>query len=127
MRAASIVCLAVAVVVCAWFALGARQAIETSRASSIANHGIHATAAQEHTVASLVRAARFLNPDKEPDILLGQTQIEHGDFARGRRVLLAVTRSEPQNVLAWVWVAHSGGPGFRTGLERVRMLDPLVP
>ena len=130
MRGASIICAAVAVVVCAWFALGARQAIDTSRAAAIANRGNHATAAQEREVSSLVRAARFLNPDQEPDILLGQTEVEHGDFARASRLLSRVTRGEPQNIEGWVWLAHAsaGDPSllYRAVLH-VRQLEPHSP
>ena len=130
MRAASIICAGVAIVVCAWFAVGSRQAIDTSRAGAIANHGKHATLAQERAVSSLVRGARFLNPDKEPDILLGQTEVEHGDFARARRLLAGITRSEPQNVEGWLWLAHAaaGDPlVLNTAFRHILQLEPRTP
>jgi hypothetical protein len=130
MRTASIICFAVALIVCAWFGLGVRQAINTSRAAAIANQGNHLTAAQERKVTSLVGDARLLNPDKEPDILIGQAEVEHGDFARARRLLDGVTRSEPQNLEGWLWLAHSaaGDPALLyTAVLHVRRLEPHSP
>lgn len=120
----------VAVGVSAWFALDVHQAIDTSRAAAIADRGNHATAAQERQVDSLVGAARLLNPDKEPDVLLGQVEVEHGDFARARRLLAAVTRSEPENLEGWLWLAHaaaSNSPLFRFALRHVSQLEPRLP
>lgn len=130
MRVPGFICAAVAVVVCAWFAFGARQAIDTSRATAIADRGNHASAAEEREVASLVRDSRLLNPDKQPDVLLGQVEVEHGDFARARRVLGAVTRSEPENLQGWLWLAHASPKDrglFYSALLQVRRLEPLSP
>jgi hypothetical protein len=129
-RAVSLICAAVAVLVCAWFAFGIRQAIDTSRATAIANQGNHATAAQVHQVSSLARSARFLNPDKQPDVLLGQTEVEHGDLAAARRVLERVTRSEPQNLAAWLWLGRASRDDlvtFYTAAIHIRRLEPRMP
>jgi hypothetical protein len=123
-------CAGVAVVVCAWFALGARQAIDTSRARAIADRGSHATAGQERQVASLVHAARLLNPDKQPDVLLGQTEVEHGDFSRAVRVLKPVTRGEPQNIQGWIWLAHAAPDDptlYNVAIFRAHELEPRQP
>jgi hypothetical protein len=120
----------VAVVVSAWFALGARQAIDTQRAAAIASRGNAATTAQEREVASLVRAARELNPDKQPDVLLGEVEVEHHDYARARRVLEAVTRLEPQSVAAWVWLVQASRDEprlFLHGLHQLHVLEPRLP
>jgi len=116
-RAASLVCGVVALIVCAWFALGARQAIDTQRASAIASAGITATAAQ------------VLNPDKLPDVLLGRVELEHRDYARARRVLESVVRSEPQDIQAWLWLAGAwaGHPALALrALRQLHRLDPRV-
>ena len=129
MRAASLVCGVVALIVCAWFALGARQAIDTQRASAIASAGTTATAPQEREVSSLVRAARLLNPDKLPDVLLGRVELEHRDYARARRVLESVVRSEPQDIQAWLWLAGAwaGHPALALrALRQLHRLDPRV-
>jgi hypothetical protein len=119
-----------ALVACAWFAFGIRQAIDTSRAAAIANQGNYATAAQVHEVASLTRSARLLNPDEQPDVLLGQVETEHGDDSSARRVLGAVTRSEPQNLEAWLWLGHASRSDpvtFYVAAAHVRHLEPRLP
>ena len=130
MRAASLLLGVVAIVVCGWFALGARQAIDTQRATAIASRGLTASAAQVREVRSLVHGARVLNPDKQLDVLLGRVEIEHRDLAQARRVLEPVTRSEPQNIEAWVLLAAASGSQpslLREALLRVHELEPRVP
>lgn len=103
-----------------------------SRAAGITNQVIahqrnHATAAQERRVSSLVHSAQLLNPDEQPRVLLGQVETEHGEFARAERVLVGVTRSEPQNLEGWVWLAHASGsdrPVFNSALRHVHRLEP---
>jgi|GraSoiStandDraft_45_1057281.scaffolds.fasta_scaffold941501_1 hypothetical protein len=124
------ICAAMAIVACAWFVVGIRQAIDTSRASAIANQGNHATVAQEREVRSLVRGARLLNPDRQPDVLLGQVEAEHGDRVSARRLLEAVTRSEPQNVTAWLWLTKAAAGDnrlFYLAAFQVRQLEPRFP
>jgi predicted Zn-dependent protease len=119
-----------AIAVAAWFALSARQAIDTSRATAIVDQGSHATAAQERSVRALVHSARFLNPDKQLDVLLGQIATEHGDYAEAQRVLEPITRSEPQNIGAWQALAQASyHDRSRSGraLARVAALEPLRP
>ena len=130
MRAARWICAALALVACAWFAVGIRQAVDTSRAAGIANQGTHATAAQVREVSSLRRGARLLNPDKQPDVLLGQIELEHGDFASARRVLTAVTRTEPQNIAGWTWLARASVSDralFFIAAFHVHALEPHAP
>ena len=116
-------------VVTAWFGLGVRQAIDTSRATAIVDRGAPASGAEVRRVSSLVRAARSLNPDRQLDVILGQVEVEHGDYARARRLLRQVTRREPQNLDAWVWLGHAsaGDPaGLADALAHVRQLDPRL-
>ena len=129
-RVTSLICAAVALVVCAWFAIGARQAIDTQRASAIVARGTTATAREERDVASLVRGARFLNPDRQPDVLLGQIEVEHHDYAQARRVLEPVIRSEPENLQAWLFLAETANRDhrlLRQALVHVHRLEPRVP
>jgi predicted Zn-dependent protease len=127
MRAARWICAAVSLLVCAWFALGARQAIDTSRAMAIADRGNTATAAEEREVSSLVHDARALNPDQQPLITLGQVEIEHGDDASAVRVLEPITRSEPQNALAWQTLATAAGDNPALLSKALSHLRVLVP
>jgi Tfp pilus assembly protein PilF len=129
MRLASLVCIALALVACVWFAIGIRQAHDTARAAAIVSERRTATAGEEREVASLVGGARLLNPDKEIDVLLGAIEVEHHDFIRARQVLEAVTRSEPRNIQAWLWLAHSAAHDpalLYVALLHVRELEPEI-
>lgn len=130
MRGASLLVGAIAIVVCAWFALGARQAIDTQRATAIAVRGKTAGVARLGEVRSLVHGARLLNPDRLPDVLLARVEIEHGDLAQARRMLKATTRSEPQNIEAWALLAAASGTEpslLGQALRHVHELEPRVP
>ena len=130
MRATSVLCAAVALVLGAWFALGARQAIDTQRASAIASAGTTATAAQVREVRSLVRGARFVNPDRQPEVLLGQIEVERHHYARARAVLEPVIRSEPENLQAWLFLAETADKNhelLRQALKHLHRLEPRVP
>ena len=130
MKATRWICAAVALVACAWFVLGIRQAVNTSRAAAIANRGGHLTAAQVRRVSSLVHSATLLNPDKQPDVLLGQAEVQRGDLKRARRVLQPITRSEPQNIGAWIWLSRASADSpvlFYVAAFHVHLLEPRVP
>jgi Flp pilus assembly protein TadD len=130
MRFASWLLGAVALVACAWFALGARQAIDTQRATAIAVRGKTASVAELRKVRSLVHGAGLLNPDSEPDLLLARVEIEHGDLAQARSAFKALTRSEPQNIEAWALLAAASGSQpslLRLALRHVHDLEPRVP
>jgi hypothetical protein len=129
-RATSILCVAVALVVCAWFAIGAMQAIDTQRATAIVTRGATATAAQVREVRSLVRDARFLNPDRQPEVLLGQIEVERHHYAQARRVLEPVILSEPENLQAWLFLAETANRDhrlLRQALQHLHTLEPRVP
>lgn len=96
--------LALAVVACAWFVLGIRQASEISRATSIISRPGRPTAAQLREATSLLGSARLLNPDAEVNILRGRVAIEELAFPRARRILEGVVRDEPLNLEAWIWL-----------------------
>jgi cytochrome c-type biogenesis protein CcmH/NrfG len=128
-RSASWLLGAVAIVVCAWFALGARQAIDTQRATAIALRGKTADSRELREVRSLVHGATLLNPDKQPDLLLARVEIEHGDLAQARHAFEALTRSEPQNIEAWALLAAASGSQpsvLRQALRHVHELEPRV-
>lgn len=120
---------ALALVVCAWFALGVRQAHGTDGAMAILSQGSRITAAQARHVDSLLADARTLNPDGEVDILRGRAALSRGQIQTAQRILGQVARAEPQNLEAWLWLAHSAGSNrmlFYRALVRVRKLEPVV-
>jgi predicted Zn-dependent protease len=124
------VAAAVALLVCAWFALGARQAHDTTAATSIVQANSTLTRAQARDADALVHSAALLNPDQTVNILRGRVAVEGGRDAEARRILAAVTREEPRNLEAWVALA-SALPNneklFRQALNRVRQLEPRIP
>jgi hypothetical protein len=121
--------LVVAVVACAWFALGVRQAHDTDAATSLITAGgsgaLRAGAAAH--AASLLDAAGQLNPDRGVDLLRSQLAVRQGHPARGRALALAVTRAEPQNIQAWIAYGRAS-PDDPAGFgEALRHLNELAP
>jgi hypothetical protein len=126
-RAASAV---VALVVCAWFALGVREARDTSKASALVSKPRFATAAEAREVRSLLHDARLLNPDEELNILRGRLALQRRDQRLARQIFAEVTRSEPRNLEGWLWLAHASASNqslFDYALTRVRKLEPILP
>jgi predicted Zn-dependent protease len=129
-RVTSLICAVLALVVCAWFALGASQAINTSRASAIVSGASRLSSAEARRALALLHDAGTLNPDRNVDILRGQAYLASGNAKVARRVLSAVTREEPQNVEGWLWLAHASGTNaalLTSSLVHVRQLEPRLP
>jgi Flp pilus assembly protein TadD len=129
MRVARVVALASAVLICAWFALGARQAHETAAATSLLSGNGSLNAQQIAHARSLVDGASLLNPDIEPKLLSSKLAIKRHEFARAVEIARAATREEPQNVATWLAVAvaafDSGRPDGAAVGAMVK-LDPLL-
>jgi uncharacterized protein HemY len=122
--------VACALVACAWFALGIRQAHQIARATSIVSLPRPPTAAQARGADSLLRSAATLNPDLEVDVLRGRLARARGDLPAARRILRSVVSREPDNVEAWIWLARAsnGSPAtFRLAVRRVEQLIRPVP
>jgi len=122
--------IALALVICAWFALGIRQANDTQDAAALVTGAPRLGAAQARHAASLLTAARALNPDAQVDVLRGELALQQGDARRARRILSAVVRREPQSLNGWIWLARSSSDDpatFRRALARARQLVPAVP
>jgi predicted Zn-dependent protease len=121
--------LALAILGCAWFVLGIRQAHETARATAIiARRGV-LTATELSNAASLLRSARVLNPDAEVEILRGRLTLAANHPRRAMQILEAVARDEPLNLEAWVWlagVALGDPPEARVAVAHINRLDPLA-
>jgi predicted Zn-dependent protease len=124
------ICAGLALVASAWFALGAHQAIDTSRASALVSGASKLSSAEARHTLALLDDAGTLNPDRSVDILRAQTLLASGNAPAARRVLTAVTRAEPQNVEGWLWMAHAAGADatlFYRSLRQVRQLEPRLP
>jgi predicted Zn-dependent protease len=107
MLAARIGALVLALVGCAWFALGARQAHQTARANAIVSSSQRLSPGRARRAAAALEAAGTLNPDLQVDVLRAELAIDQGRPRTARRILASVTRREPQNLNAWLQLARA--------------------
>ncbi len=122
--------LVLALVCCAWFALGARQAHKVAQAAAIVEPGHPLSAHQAQRAGAALSTARTLNPDLQVDVLRGELAIDQGHPAEARRILTSVTRREPQNLQAWVQLARASGDDrvlFFAAEIHIRSLVRAVP
>jgi hypothetical protein len=120
----------VALVVCAWFAIGVRQAHDLNQATSIVDQSSQPTKAQIAHAGSLLNAAAFLNPDSEVKLTRAELAQVNNQPVRAERIAETVVRDEPKNLEAWYLVAQLAGHDqhvlFRA-LAQVTKLDPPPP
>jgi predicted Zn-dependent protease len=127
MHAGRLLALAGCLVLAAWFVLDARQAQETADVSAIVSQTAPVTAAQAAHATSLLASAAKLNPDRSVQILRGELLLRRHHAAQARSALLGVTHAEPQNFLAWYWLADASASAPRTFYAaelRMEQLDP---
>lgn len=110
---ARVLFLLVALIACAWFAIGIRDAEDTDQAAAILSASGHPGPAAARRADSLLDAAGLLNPDRQIDLLRGQLALQIGHAAVARKIFLRVTREEPQNILAWSWLGRAAQPRSR--------------
>jgi predicted Zn-dependent protease len=116
-----------AVAVCAWFAIGIRQAHDVASAAQTVADSQSLTEAQLHAVSSRLDVAATLNPDRTVDILRARALIKAGRPRAAERILARVTRAEPMNLEGWVWLAGSAlndPPAARAAIAAIDRLDP---
>jgi hypothetical protein len=126
-RAVRLSILVVAIVVCAWFGLGIRQAHDISRATSIVAQAGRIPAAELRSAASALHSAGTLDPDDEVAILRGRLAVKEQDSRRAERILKTVVQDEPMNLEAWIWLAGVSlidPPEARIALAHIARLDP---
>jgi hypothetical protein len=121
--------LAVAVAACAWFALGARQAVDTNRASALIGGPSPLSPGEARHARSLLSSAGTLNPDLTPDILRGELALQQGQDAAAERNLESVTRREPLNLEAWSALAFAAARASdrATLIRAARNVSALYP
>lgn len=127
MRFASALIVVVAVLACAWFVLGIRQAHELSEATAIVNQSSAPTAAEAARATSLLRSAGTLNPDRDVELLRAALALDENNFEGARRILEAVVRNEPMNVEAWALLATAAGSDPRLEREALNHVAQLHP
>jgi hypothetical protein len=117
-----------AVIVCAWFALGTRQAHDLNAATSIATSG-KITPAQAAHADSLLDTAGTLNPDQEVKLVRAQVAFNSGNSRQAIALAQQVANEEPQNVLAWDEIAklNANHPQvLLVAFNHIRELSPPV-
>jgi predicted Zn-dependent protease len=128
MAVARIAAAVAAVVVCAWFALGVRQARDTTRAQSIIDASSSLSGARASQTASLLHNAGMLNPDSQVDILRGRLAVLENDRPQAVRILEGVVHREPLNIDGWLWLAQATKslPEIKLAVAKIAELDPLT-
>jgi hypothetical protein len=128
MRLARLITACVALVVAAWFALGAHQARELDRARTLITAAGSLTPERAARVDSMLSAAGTLNPDQQVNLLRGQVALLEGDNPRATRILERLVKDEPMNIEGWVWLARAA-PTNRAilgeAILNVRRLDSV--
>jgi len=119
--------LVVALAACAWYALGIREAHETDRATAIVSASTPLSTEQVREASSLLSSAMVLTPDTTPDVLRGQLERDQGLLAQARATLGRVVEREPENVVAWLWLAKSSTGSPRTGIGALLQVSRLMP
>jgi hypothetical protein len=124
-------CISLAVVVCAWFALGIRQARDIDQATAIVS-GLTGqsklTPEQARRASSLLSSAGVLNPDSQVDVLRARVDLLRNDRSSAKRILLGVVAREPMNLDAWYGLATSAKDGVTVtlALGHIAQLQPKV-
>jgi predicted Zn-dependent protease len=126
MRTLRVVLLILAIVACAWYVLAIRQAHDTAAATALLTRGTPLKAAEAARADGLLRAASELNPDQQVAILRAQVAYDRGDRPRAERLLAPVVRDEPENAVAWLWVARAA-PDAATFTRALARIGYLVP
>jgi predicted Zn-dependent protease len=127
--AARIVMLVLAVLACAWFVVGIRQAPGVQRATAIVSESESAAIghARAREALAALDGAATLNPDTEVQILRARIALEQGDPAGARRILASVVRAEPMNLEAWIWMANASADDRRERAIAFSHVLELVP
>lgn len=119
---------ALALAICAWFALAIHTQHEFERGQAILAASPRLTTAQLARADAALDAARTLNPDSGVELALGEAALHAGRTLAARRIVESVTRSEPLNVQAWLLLAEAAY-GTRQPLAgtlvQLGRLDPL--
>jgi Flp pilus assembly protein TadD len=111
--------LAIALAICAWFALGFVQARDTGQATALVTGTAPLSTKNAARARSLLESAGTLNPDRTVDIVLGVLEVDQHRYAAAEQTLLSVTRREPMNAGAWVQLAFAAA---RNGDEKTAII-----
>ena len=126
-----ILAVAVALLACAWFALGIREGHDANQATQDLSNAGRLTPAQASHLSGLLDHAGVLNPDRAIDVLRARLQNHSGRNVAAIATLMRVVRDEPSDIDAWQLMALVAGqvnPALsHAALARVHALAPHVP
>jgi len=117
----------VAALLCAWFAVLARDSLLARRAQTAAADR-HATAAAWQRGLNLLGKADFLNPGTDRQAQRVAYLVAWHRPAEARRLALSIARREPDNIAAWKLLAVATPPGdpvHARAMAEISRLDPL--
>jgi Flp pilus assembly protein TadD len=129
MNAARALVAILAVAVCAWFALGIRQAHDTAQATAILSASGSLRPSQADRVQRLLDTAGTLNPDRTVELLRGDLAARAGQLGHAVQIFRRLTLQEPDNLEAWLGIAHASGGQSQLlfgALRRAAVLDPRL-
>lgn len=119
--------LGLAVAGCAWYVIGIRQAQAVDQATRIVAGGSALTVADAHHASNLLASAKFLNPDRQVDVLRAEVLLVRGHLPAARRILLQVVEAEPDNVSAWLTLAKASVNDTRDFYAAAYAIHHLIP
>lgn len=124
-----IAAICLALIIGAWFALGWVQARDEGQAAALLSATSSPSATQAARIRSLLGSAATLNPDRTVDLSRAQLASDLHDHSASIGILERVTRSEPQNALAWTQLGFSAGAAGEVALARqaATQVARLVP
>lgn len=130
MRAPRVPLVALALLVCAWFALGAVQAHDQNRATALIDQTGTPSPGLTARILHLLDSAGTLNPDRSIALLRSQAQTRAGEASEAIASALGVVRAEPRNADGWVvlgFAARRADPRLASlAQQRLRALVPPV-
>lgn len=121
---------ALAVVACAWFVIGVRQAHAVDQATRIVSSASPLTADDARHASDLLSSASFLSPDRQVDVLRAEVELGRGDLSAARQILKQVVKAEPDNLGAWLTLAKASvhdTRDFYAAAYAIHTLAPPVP
>jgi hypothetical protein len=115
-----------ALTVAAGFGVGIHQALSLNAGEKLLARPGRLTSARARVADRDFRRAARLNPGVDPAIDRGILAYFRHRPRRAERLLLAVTRREPQNIAAWAWLnnaARAAGDRRLEALSRAKIVQ----
>jgi hypothetical protein len=130
MRALRALAATGAVAMCAFFAIGIRQATSVNAVNALLGTGHGLSSAQQRSAASELKSAKFGYPGQDVRILAAQVAIQERRYTRAESIAESINRAEPENLQGWIQLAAAGlnvpdlHAAYRAKNEEIR-LDPI--